>query len=236
MKGTSHDDEGEDLEMLAAEYVLGVLEPSQRQRATRLLATNPGFSAQVETWKGHLAVLDVEFIAQQPPAKLKAIIEDRLFAATGPVRKRSAVSAFWRPLALTMTALFLLLGGLYAYDLSRLVPAAGDRLVAKLSADDSAFSLVVVVDPGLRELLVTPVVARIAEDRDLELWFISEGNAPVSMGLVASESPSRLPISPQTAGRILDGDMFALSVEPSGGSPTGQPTGPVVAAGRATKL
>jgi anti-sigma-K factor RskA len=30
---------------------------------------------------------------------------------------------------------------------------------------------------------------------------------------------------------IASGALFAISLEPEGGSPTGQPTGPVVAAG-----
>ena len=236
MKDALERDDGNDRDMLAAEYVLGVLEPSQRQFANRLIAQEPEFSRLVEAWGNHLAQLDGEFLEKRPPEHLKTAIEDRLFATTSPAARRSGVSSFWRPLALVTTALLLLLGGLYAYDMSRLIPVAGDRLVATLSSDGNEFSAVVLIDAGSRELLVTPVKAEIAEDRDLELWLIRDGAAPAPIGLVATGAPSRLPISPQAARQILDGDTFALSIEPKGGSPTGQPTGPVVAAGKVKKI
>ena len=41
----------------------------------------------------------------------------------------------------------------------------------------------------------------------------------------------QLEVEPATAILLADGATFAVSLEPSGGSPTGLPTGPVIASG-----
>jgi anti-sigma-K factor RskA len=46
----------------------------------------------------------------------------------------------------------------------------------------------------------------------------------------------RLEIPPDLAARLTPEAMLAISLEPPGGSPTGQPTGPVIASGRLTRL
>jgi anti-sigma-K factor RskA len=58
-----------------------------------------------------------------------------------------------------------------------------------------------------------------------ELWLIEGDNAPVSLGLIEGPSVER-PVGNMPAGAIL-----AISLEPSGGSTTGAPTGPVLVTG-----
>ena len=55
-----------------------------------------------------------------------------------------------------------------------------------------------------------------------ELWLIAPGAAPVSLGLLQDRP---LLITHETPPA---GFTFAVSIEPEGGSPTGQPTGPVI--------
>ncbi|MDQ4087135.1 MAG: anti-sigma factor, partial [Pseudomonadota bacterium] len=54
---------------------------------------------------------------------------------------------------------------------------------------------------------------------------------PVSLGLVQAGAPQRLRVPAQVARHFQARSTIALSVEPPGGSPTGLPTGPVVATG-----
>ena len=59
-----------------------------------------------------------------------------------------------------------------------------------------------------------------------ELWFVRDG-APISAGTFASEDGTATAL---LDGSIEPGDVIAVTVEPAGGSPTGQPTSdPIVA-------
>ena len=68
-------------------------------------------------------------------------------------------------------------------------------------------------------------------DRAAELWLSPSGGAPQSLGVIDPTHTGRMSI-PQALRAGLGADaLLAVSVEPLGGSPTGQPTGPVVAKG-----
>ena len=56
-----------------------------------------------------------------------------------------------------------------------------------------------------------------------ELWMIAPDASPVSLGLAAKTDRWSITYPTPPAGFT-----FAVSVEPEGGSPTGQPTGPVI--------
>jgi anti-sigma-K factor RskA len=75
------------------------------------------------------------------------------------------------------------------------------------------------------------------DPRSYELWLIPTGDArPRSLGLIQPGQPIRLDIPADLAGRITPDATLAVSLEPPGGSPTGQPTGPVIANGKLTNL
>jgi anti-sigma-K factor RskA len=61
----------------------------------------------------------------------------------------------------------------------------------------------------------------------LELWALPAEGAPRSLGLVAADRTSQV----RRAQLLHDTRAFAISVEPASGSPTGAPTGPVIALG-----
>ncbi len=70
-----------------------------------------------------------------------------------------------------------------------------------------------------------------------ELWMLPGGDQkPVSLGLIGTDPTQELTI-PRRLAPLIDGASgLAMSVEPSGGSPTGLPTGPVLYKGLCTKL
>jgi anti-sigma-K factor RskA len=71
--------------------------------------------------------------------------------------------------------------------------------------------------------------AAIPNDRSFELWGIAPGaTQPQPLGLIGADG--RLDIGALPAA-LRDGGTLAISLEPVGGSPTGQPTGPVVFSG-----
>jgi len=66
-------------------------------------------------------------------------------------------------------------------------------------------------------------------DRAFELWAIAPGaTRPRSLGVIPASGELRLGTVPPD---LRDGATLAISIEPPGGSPTQQPTGPVVFVG-----
>jgi anti-sigma-K factor RskA len=86
---------------------------------------------------------------------------------------------------------------------------------------------------GPDRLMITPV--RMPEDRRVpELWIIPADGKPRSLGLMPAGGPSSMPVAPGHKPHLHQGATFAISREPPGGSPTGAPTGPVIASGKIT--
>ena len=74
------------------------------------------------------------------------------------------------------------------------------------------------------------------QGRAQELWLIADADsAPISLGLLGGEQQIVVPVAESLRG-ALEGATLAVSDEPEGGSPTGAPTGPVLAAGQITAL
>jgi len=69
----------------------------------------------------------------------------------------------------------------------------------------------------------------------LELWALPKGGKPKSLG-VLSGARAVLQLGASADRSLADVPMLAVSLEPTGGSPTGLPTGPVIAAGKLTNL
>jgi anti-sigma-K factor RskA len=71
--------------------------------------------------------------------------------------------------------------------------------------------------------------ATVPNERVFELWAIAAGTTrPRSLGVIPANGELKLsPLPPD----LHDGATLAISIEPLGGSPTQQPTGPVVFVG-----
>jgi anti-sigma-K factor RskA len=75
-------------------------------------------------------------------------------------------------------------------------------------------------------VLVSDGLPAIAEDESFELWFVRD-DAAISAGTFTAEDGTATAL---LTGAMEPGDVIAVTVEPSGGSPTGQPTSdPIVA-------
>lgn len=221
---------GDDL--LAAEYVLGVLPANERQIASRRIDTEAVFARMVDGWEVHLSPMGAAYPEIEPPVSVKAAVDRRLFAsaATAPVQTRAGLwssLAFWRGLATAaVAALAIYIAVPYINP-----PVEQPRLVASLAAEGSDVKYLAVYDAAHHEVSLSHVSGERASGKDFELWMIEGKNAPVSMGVIPTGATTRLTISPAVQQKLAQGAVLAVSLEPAGGSPTGQPTGPVVAAG-----
>ena len=122
MSGILNED---DLSAVAAEYVIGTLDPDERERANALLDVDEGFRALVRTWERRLGELHLMVEPVEPDERIWDRIRDRLgvrappsfapqavamptaapFAApastpmSAPISAPSSVSAFASPMA-----------------------------------------------------------------------------------------------------------------------------------------
>jgi anti-sigma-K factor RskA len=109
-------------------------------------------------------------------------------------------------------------------------------MLATLGASNGQPTFVAAVNAGGTGLLVVPAALLTADPRAMELWLIPAGDKPHSLGLIEPGRPVHLDVPHELAGRLTADAALAVTMEPPGGSRTGQPTGPVVASGKLTGL
>ena len=63
------------------------------------------------------------------------------------------------------------------------------------------------------------------------MWMIPPGSKPISLGVIDAMRPTVVHVPPERVDALLPKVTLAVSLEPHGGSPTGQPTGSILAAG-----
>ena len=203
---------------LAAEYVLGVLALTDRVAVETRMKNDTGFAARVAAWEVRLEGLNDGY-DEVPAPDLMPKIEARLFPA--PVKARRPLFG-WLAGALTAAAVAVAAVVL-------LQPAPPAPVVATLGEADAPLRFEARHDGAA--LTVTRVAGTAAPQGQVqELWIIAPDAAPVSLGLM--EGDSLTVAYPQAPA----GWTLAVSLEPAGGSPTGAPTGPVLAAGVITDL
>lgn len=61
-------------------------------------------------------------------------------------------------------------------------------------------------------------------ERDFELWALPTGGKPVSLGLLPAGGTAERNLSEDQLKALAHATQIAVTVEPAGGSPTGQPT------------
>lgn len=234
MSSVDHTREDDGPEALAAEYVLGLLDAEARAAAEARLIADPDFAEEVAFWRAHFSALDQAYAPVTPPADALRKIETRLFGAeaaerAGPLARLWGSLALWR--AVAVVAIVLAVAVAVRPDLLRTSGPTPAELVASLQADDSPVHFVAVYDPDHQRLRFNHVSGDRQAAHDFELWVIEGDKAPVSLGVIPAGQSITVAVAPGHRGLLHSGSVLAISSEPLGGSPTGQPTGPVVAAG-----
>lgn len=222
---------------LAAEHALRLLEGEELMEARRRMADDPAFAAEVAWWEERLAPLFDELADEAPSPELWSRIVQRLGKSGGEVVTLKRQVIRWRAAAAAAAlAAAVLLGIQLRPEAPLPAPTAPQAqptplLVASLAGEDAPEALTVAYRPDRRELVITPARIEATADRVRQLWLIPDGGQPISLGLVASENVQRRLVAPAVGEQFASGATIAVSDEPAGGSPTGQPTGAVLAAG-----
>lgn len=218
---------------LAAEYVLGTLRGPARRRFEALLTAHPALSRATADWQRRLSPLAADVPDQVPSPAVWRRIEQRLFgdpATSAGAPRASAAPRWWARLgwwqawAASASVATVVLAVLLS--LPRPQPAP---IVVVLSPDQGPATFVAGVSADGGSLVLKPLAGvALQPRRALELWAVPSQGAPRSLGVVAADRPTTV-----QRGSLVQGvAAFAVSVEPPGGSPTGQPTGPIVSVGK----
>lgn len=215
--------------LAAGEYVLGVLDADQKARFEAILAVSHDLQNDVARWQEHLQLFNERLDPRTPPAE----VWRRITAATGlavtPWWQRLGA---WQAMAATVAALALALGLLWQQAEQALPP---DEQAVFVVLDEQRTPGWIIRATQAGELLVQAVQpTQVGEAQTGELWLIADGT-PVSLGLLPSQGRERLAPGPELRTLLLQADL-AVSIEPEGGAPLGQPTGPIVDHGRLTPV
>ena len=216
-----------DPDMTAAELALGLLDGEERAAALRRVLADPAFAREVEQWRQRLAGLFDDYPEVAAPESVAARLE-QLDQPTAPApfrRARWPIAAMATAIA-AMLALFVVLR-----PTPPIAVAPHHMMVASLMMNDKSAAVPALVDMTTGEMRVGGA-AMAPQGKTAQLWMIGGDGVPKPMGMLASAGPSRMMLPMEKRRALKAGIMLAVSIEPLGGSPTGLPTGPVVASGK----
>jgi anti-sigma-K factor RskA len=227
-------DSANDGNLIAAEYVLGVLGVAERREFERRLTQEPALASEVAFWEERLTGLADIVPSASPPEAVWSRIE----TAIGTTPERPSVwqsLIFWRGFAMASATVAAASIATLAYFGS--IPGARAPLMATLSSSPGQPNFVASVTATGNNLVIVPATLLTNDPRAFELWLIPTGETrPRSLGLIQPGQPIKLEIPSDLIGRFTPNATLAVSLEPRGGSPTGLPTGPVIATGKLTNL
>jgi anti-sigma-K factor RskA len=210
----------EDASALAAEYVLGLLDDDALAQAETLRQSDADFSAAIMMWEMRLMPIAEAVPLVTPPARLW----DRINAATQPSPPHASKKLGWRGVfigagfAAACMAVFFWRGHTpETRELASLASTGGGTFIVSETAE--------------KTMIVDAKDITLPAGKTAELWMILPGHAPLAAGLLADGQRLSASVPAGVSNVVL-----AVSLEPAGGSPTGGPTGPIIAEGKITNL
>jgi anti-sigma-K factor RskA len=230
----------QDIDMLAAEYVLGTLPADERAAVTLRARHDEPLAAAIAAWEGRLAALNETIAPREVPRHIWAKIVQRLDRlGDAPTTVLANVVGMerrlrrWRAAAVAASAIAASLILFVGFrELTR--PEPEKTLVAVLQKDAQSPAFLVSVDLEQKLLTIRAVAAPPHPGKSYELWLVHDDlKTPRSLGVIGEGpftvvQPKLAAYAPQT----IEQATLAVSLEPEGGSPTGAPTGPVLFAGK----
>ena len=205
---------------LAGDYAIGLMPPTARKRFEQLLLDDPHLRAELAQWDTHLASLAEPLSAQPVPEHVWQAIVSRIEPHKLHVPARRPFWTWLRTGAVICSLLIAVTVGL---------------LYTRDNVQYKATLLSGTELPGLRieahtdYLQVQPLqLAALDAGRSLELWAIPVDGKPVSLGLIPTGGDGMIGLSKSQQQLLGPHVVLAVSLEPKGGSTTGQPSGPVL--------
>ncbi|MFX0545371.1 anti-sigma factor [Roseovarius sp. S1116L3] len=228
---------------LSDEHVLGLLTETQGTLMEALIARDPVLARRVGALRDQLLPLDLSAEPQGLPegftdevrARLaeqesSALMDERPGSAASPVPANSPSRPGLRAAALVAAMVGGLALGLGASAL-RPLP---DPVVVAVLVDEDGVPQAVIDDYGNDTATVRFVAdVDVPADRSLQVWTLPSAEmGPVSLGTLDRTGAARLRFDDLPDPNAQQ--LYEVTLEPLGGSPTGRPTGPIIGKGLAT--
>jgi len=213
------------IDRLAAEYVLGTLRGAARRRFERWRATSTPVDQRCGFWEERLTALLRDVKPVRPPAHVWRGIRERIAPST-PTTRRSVI----RNLALAASVLLVVVLAALWYR-REFVPERATEVATITAPTGAIWQVEVFARAGQPPRLSVRAGARAVRPagHDYELWALPQGGKPVSLGVLPyQEAMLHRQLSTPEQGALSRSTQLAVSLEPPGGSPTGQPTGAIV--------
>jgi anti-sigma-K factor RskA len=234
----------DDIDGLAAEYVLGSLDDEERRAVAMRRRNDPALDRAIKAWEARLGPLGHSVPGIAPPPHIFPRLADRLWAnpipLVRPPRSRRALVAAAFALAACLALLVVWPRDLSGFP-STLTAQLQRSAVAGAVLDDGTnvwtpFRFEVSLDFRSSTMVVSPVAAAPSPTQHYQLWLLPQDSGPpISLGMIVLPQPTT---SPWLATYPPDGlvqTTLAVSLEPAGGSTTGKPSGPLVFVGKLSK-
>lgn len=211
------------LARLAAGYVLGTLRGPARRRFERLCVVSARARTAVYRWEDDWLPLSRSLRPIPPSARVWANVSRELFGA-GAAAPRVRRLRTWQLAAAASVVAVTLIVGLIVF---RQPPPL--ETLAVLGRDRGHPVWLIERRPELTALTIRVVgPVQTVPGKVYELWALPRGGAPVSLGLLPLGGTYQRSLTTAQRAALAAADKVAVSVEPTGGSPTGSPTGPVI--------
>ena len=215
------------------DYVLGLLEGPDAEAFERQLAQSPELTAAVAKFRRHLQALDDTATPLPANPELWARIEAKLGAAqtAAPPTSlpRPANDNGWMQWAGLAASVVVALG--VGYLAGTTSAQREPVMVAVLLSEDAMQPGAIVeafADDSVR--LMSLDRFEVPEGRVLEVWTLPDpATGPVSLGTFSN--PQTINLAGPDLPPPMSGQLYEITLEPAGGSPTGRPTGPILVKG-----
>ena len=217
---------------LAGEYVLGTLHGGARRRFEELLRSDYSLRTEVTRWETQLTPLAERVKPVTPPDRVWTRIEARLDGQRQGAAKSGWLNslALWRGLGVAASVMLVAMLALKI----NVAPVEAPKMLAVLEEADGARMVIEQTKAGLLK-------ARLVRDwksfpdKSHELWVIPANGAPRSLGVMNDNGETTITVAGLDS-KLADGAVFAVTLEPKGGSASGAPTGPIVCKGAIARL
>jgi anti-sigma-K factor RskA len=235
----SDPDRRERLDQLAAEFALGTTPSRVRRRLRAIAGRDPVVADALTFWERRLATFADTITAVTPPPRVWERVTARLGLVDGSARGAAAMRwwerlSVWRGLAVASVVVAIALGIL---QFARPPAPATSPIVVVLAGADAKPALIVTAARDERFLTLKPIANTTpAPGRVFELWALPQGGAPRSLGVIPAGNVVHVPLPSPAAEALTNIPSLAVSLEPPSGSPSGQPTGPVLFSGSVERM
>jgi anti-sigma-K factor RskA len=234
----------DDIDGLAAEYVLGTLDIQERKDVAARRRTDVVLDRAIKAWEMRLGPLNDRIPEVEPPPYVFPSIAHTLWGRSVPSpRAAGATISHRRITALGGCALaaclalavvwFKELPGIPATLIAQLQRSAAGALLEDGPNIWTPFGFEVSFDFRASTMIVSPVAAGESATLHYQLWLLPRDHGPpISLGLIALPKTTTSPWLATYPPDDLLNTTLAVSLEPEGGSPIGKPSGPLVFVGK----